>query len=159
MDADIIASVSYLFGLPYEKKDIYENTLRFFKENDLASKKLELFPYVPIAYPGTLMWDIIPPEKHCYDWEKFFISTENKIAENQIVYVNPTFTSDELDYYLENLYDVIKESGLTDKDLFMRDIETIIYEGYDAIESENDEEWFELAIKNTTENYVSKKCE
>ena len=160
MDADIIASISYLFGLPYEKKDIYENTLRFFKENDLASKKLELFPYVPITYPGTLMWDIIPPEKRCYDWEKYFISTENKIAENQIVYVNPTFTSDELDYYLENLYnDVIKESKLTDKDLFMRDIETIIYEGYDAIESENDEEWFELSIKNTAENYVSKKCE
>lgn len=156
MDAGIICAISLLFGLPNEKTSVYEDTIKFFKENDLVSDKLELFPYVPIMYPGTLLWDLTPPNQRCYDWEKFFIMTENVIKENKIIYVNPDFTNEELNYYVENCSrELFKNSNLTDKDFFKRDLRTIIDEGYDAIESEMDKEWFELSIKHTVEQYLS----
>lgn len=87
---------------------------------------------------------------------KYFISTENVITENKIIYVNPDFTAEELNSYVENCYiDIVKNSNLTDKDLLKRDLQLIIDEGYDAIESEMDKKWFELAIKHTVENYTS----
>lgn len=40
MDADIICAISLLFGLPNEKKTFYEDTIKFFRDNNLVSDKL-----------------------------------------------------------------------------------------------------------------------
>ena len=158
MDADIICAISLLFGLPNEKPSVYEDTIKFFKENDLVSEKLAIVPYVPIMYPGTLLWDLTPQNQRCYDWEKYFITTENVIKENKIIYVNPDFTNEELREYVDHCSkDLFENSSLTDKDFLKRDLKTIIDEGYDAIESEMDKEWFELSIKHVVENYLSSK--
>lgn len=158
MDADIICAISLLFGLPNEKKTFYEDTIKFFRDNNLVSDKLELFPYVPIMYPGTLLWDLTPEDKRCYDWEKYFITKENVILENNIIYVDPKFTNEELNHCVNDCAKTLFEnSDLTDKDFFIRDLKTIINEGYDAIESPMDKEWFELSIKHTVEKYISSK--
>lgn len=158
MDAGIICSISLLFGLPHEKKTVYEDTINFFRDNNLVSDKLELFPYVPIMYPGTLLWDLTPEDKRCYDWKKYFITKENVILENNIIYVNPEFTTVELNQYVNDCAKTIFEnSDLTNKDFFNRDLKTIIDEGYDNIESPMDKEWFELSIKHVMERYLSSK--
>ena len=156
MDEDIICAISLLFGLPNEKEDIFEKTIKYFTDNKLVTKKLELFPYVPIMYPGTLLWDLTPSEKRCYDWEKYFITTENVIDENKIIYNNPTISNEKLHYFVDNCAKILFEnSDLTNRDFFQRDLDTIISEGYDAIESPLDEEWFRLSIKHAVDKWCN----
>lgn len=156
MDEDIICAISLLFGLPNEKEDIFERTIKYFTDNKLVTKKLEIFPYVPIMYPGTILWDLTSSEDRCSDWEKYFISTENVIEENKIIYNNPIIANEKLQYYVDNCARILFEnSDLTRRDFFQRDMDTIISEGYGAIESPLDEEWFRLSIKHAVDKWYN----
>lgn len=159
MGLGISCFVALIFGLPTEKKTVYEDTIKFFKDNDLVSEKLELIHSVPVAFPGTLLWDLTPQDQRCYDFEKFFLMlTPDDVKESGICYVDPNFTFDELQYYAENISkDLFEKSDLTDKQLLLKDLRKMIDEGYDAIESEMDKEWFKLSMEFTLESYLSSK--
>lgn len=158
MDADLTCFIALLFALPNEKTTMYEDTIKFFKENNLIGEKLMVAPSTPIAFQGTLLWDLIPPDQRCYDWEKYNINPENFLREPKIFYINPDFTIEELfNHMVSSTDDLFKISDLTENDLFLMDLKSIINEGYEAIESEMDKEWFKLSIDFTAKKYLASK--
>ena len=53
--------------------------------------------------------------------------------------------------------DLFENSNISDNDLFIRDLSMIIDEGYYAIESEMDKEWFKLSVDYTVKKYLDSK--
>lgn len=104
----ILCSISILYGLPGEDKDIFNKTVKFIKDNSFNRNRYHSFVfYVPIMYPGTDMWNEADPRDRCYEWDKFFVNTENIIEEGTIIYENPNFTKDLLNRYVQKSYNVI----------------------------------------------------
>lgn len=158
MDVNISCLVLFLFGLPKEKPTMYEDTIKFFKEHDLICEKLMVKSFMPIALPGSLLWDLTPPEQRCYDWEKYYIIPENPLREPQIFYRDSNFKIEELYKYGMTIEkDLFENSNISDNDLFIRDLSMIIDEGYYAIESEMDKEWFKLSVDYTVKKYLDSK--
>ena len=158
MDSDMYCLILFLFGLPKEKPTIYEDTIKFFKQNDLISENIMLKSFMPIAFPGSLLWDLTPPDQRCYDWEKYYIIPEDPLREPKIFYNNPDFKIEELFNYgiiIEN--DLFENSDVTDKNLLLRDLKMIINEGYDGIETQMDKEWIKLSIDYAVKNHLARK--
>lgn len=158
IDSDMFCLILLLFGMPKEKPTIYEDTIKFFKENDLINEKIMVKAFMPISFPGSLLWDLTPPDQRCHDWEKYNMNPENPISTPKIFYNNSDFTLEELyNYGLSIENDLFENSDMTDNKLLLRDLKIIIDEGYDAIESKMDKDWFELSIDYTVKNYLSSK--
>ena len=139
-------------------EDTLEHVYKFFKEHDLICEKLMVKSFMPIALPGSLLWDLTPPEQRCYDWEKYYIIPENPLREPQIFYRDSNFKIEELYKYGMTIEkDLFENSNISDNDLFIRDLSMIIDEGYYAIESEMDKEWFKLSVDYTVKKYLDSK--
>lgn len=108
--------ISILYGLPGDNRDIFDKTINFIQENDLRMNNLsQCIFYIPIAYPGTKLWDEIQWEQRCYDWDKYFINNENVIDEGKILYKNPNIDFDELKDFVSKsvaeIYSISKNMG------------------------------------------------
>lgn len=148
----ILCVISILYGLPGDDANIFNKTIRFFKEHKLNNDRYitGLF-YSPIMYPGTDIWNNAKKEDRCYNWDKFFVNNENIIEEGQIIYKNPNIDLSELNHYVKNSFELIQEDKtkfkLINKLLSkQKKIRNLWAEGKDGLSSLFYLKWFLMSI-------------
>ena len=153
----ILGKVNFILGTVTSREDwikaldSIECIVHLAAETGTGQSMYEIQKYVDINIGGTaLLLDILANTTHSVK--------KVVVAESRAIYGEGRYYSEELNQYVNDCARTIFEnSDLTDKDFFNRDLKTIIDEGYDAIESPMDKEWFELSIKHVMERYLSSK--